>query len=139
MTETHTRSATEMLEAWLGALGRLDVEEATALFAADAAFKVPLTPAGLPPRIDGREQIGQVLGMIGQMFTSLDFSDVEVHATDDPDLAIASAHGDAVLADGDPYTQDYIFWVRAREGEIVEYREYMDPIRAAAAIAMLSG
>lgn len=139
MTDTRTRSATELLEAWLDAVQRLDVAAAVPLFAADAVFRIPLTPVGLPPRIDGRDQIAEVLGMLGQMFTSLALSEVELHATDDPQLAIAAAHGEAVLANGDPYNQDYVFWVRARDGEILEYREYMDPLRAAAAIAVLGG
>ena len=128
-------TSTAVLRRWIDAVNNLDFETGAALFAQDAVLKIPLPIPGYPTKLDGRDAIGEFLAMVGQLMTSLKLSDIELFGTDDPEVAIGTAHGDAVLHNGDTYTQDYVFFMRVRDGEIVEYREYFDPNRAAAALA----
>lgn len=72
------------------------------------------------------------------MFRSLKYSDVEIVETTDDRFAVAFAHADGVLPNGDPYPQNYVFYVRLDEaGKISEYREYMNPQQLAKALAVL--
>ena len=62
-------------------------------------------------------------------FRELEFSGLRRFPSADPELAIAEVHGSAILAaTGKRYEQDYVMFVRTRAGEIVEYREYWDPL-----------
>lgn len=132
------RTAVDLLRSWLQHIEGLEVDACIDLLADDAVMLVPLAPEGLPRRTEGKPQIEQLLGLVGQMFRDFRFADVEVHGTDDPELAVATARSEIVLTNGDDYTQDYVFFVRARDGRIVGYTEYMDPVRARAAVAALS-
>lgn len=133
--EMAERSAVELLRAWLEGLERLDVDGCLALMADDAVLLAPFAPEGLAPRYEGRAAYEPPLRMVGGLFRSLAWVEREVHATDDPELAVGIASARIVLAGGGDYSQDYVIFVRAREGEIIEYREYLDPVRAQQALA----
>lgn len=60
-----------------------------------------------------------------------------LHATDDDSVAAATARAEIVLANDQPYTQDYAIFVRSANGRITEWREYIDPVRAGAALRSL--
>ena len=57
----------------------------------------------------------------------------------DDNFAIGFAHADGVLPTGDPYPQNYVFYVRLENGKIREYREYMNPVQLGKALALLQG
>lgn len=128
------RTALELLRAWCAALEAGDVEGQIALLAGDAVLHAPYAPAGVPARVDGRSQIAPLLRMVGGMFSGYAFASLDLHATDAADLAFGTAHADITLAGGGAYDQDLVFLVRARDGLITEYTEYLDPIRAQAAM-----
>jgi ketosteroid isomerase-like protein len=47
----------------------------------------------------------------------------------DPDVAVVEAHGSATIATtGRRYDQDYVVFVRTRDGMVVSYREYWNPL-----------
>jgi ketosteroid isomerase-like protein len=48
-------------------------------------------------------------------------------------------HADDVLPTGDPYPQNYVFYVRLENGKIREYRKYMNPVQLGKALALLQG
>ena len=112
---------------------------ASELFAADAVQLVPFAPTGVPTRIAGPGAVKQGFDGLPKMFSSIKYSNVVVLDTSDPEVAVAFAHADATLVNGQSYDQDYVFYARVRDGKIVEYREYMDPQRAARAISLLMG
>lgn len=55
------------------------------------------------------------------------FKDVEVHATEEPDLLFATARSSAETTWGAAYANTYVFRMRVREGLIAEHREYFNP------------
>lgn len=109
------------------------------LFSDNAVQKVPFAPEGVPKEIAGPGVVAAGFNNMGAMFSRFAYSDVTVLDTSDPEVAVAFAHGEGTLVNGAAYTQDYVFYARIQDGKIVEYREYMDPVRAAAAIAQLMG
>jgi ketosteroid isomerase-like protein len=58
-----------------------------------------------------------------------EFSDVRTFPTDNPDVIFAEFTGNAtVVSTGCKYSQEYIVRLETRNGEIVYYREYWNPL-----------
>lgn len=128
------RTADDLLRAWCAAFEARDPDAQVALLADDAVLLAPYAPEGVPPRVDGKDNIAPLMHFVGSLFSAYRFTALDVHATDEPGLAFGTAHAEITLKNGDPYTQDLVFLVRARGGQIVEYTEYLDPIRAQTAL-----
>jgi len=59
--------------------------------------------------------------------------DVLVHATEDPEVVVAELeHYGFSQVSGEPYRFRALGVIRVRDGEIVRYDDYMDPIAVAA-------
>ena len=107
-----------------------DMDRWIALFADDAVVEFPYAPSlGRAHRLVGKAAIdGYFRGTPG-VFRDLEFSGLRRFPGADPEVAIAEVHGSAILAPtGKRYEQDYVMVVRTRAGEIVEYREYWNPL-----------
>jgi uncharacterized protein len=128
--------ATDVLLEFLGHIEKLDVPACAALLADDAQMVSPLAPAPIPKHISGRDAIVDTLRMLPQMFKSYEFHDLHTFAAE-PDAAFVLAQSSCTLANDAPYEQDYVFFARVRDGAIVEYREYMDPVRVGAVFAAM--
>ncbi|HEX6389541.1 MAG TPA: nuclear transport factor 2 family protein [Solirubrobacteraceae bacterium] len=128
-------SPTAALRDLAACIERLDADGCAALMADDAVLIAPFSPAPLPNRIDGAAAIGATFRQIFGAFRSFAWVETEVHATDDPELAFMTARSEIKLANGGDYDQDYAMTARVRDGQIVEYCEYFDPIRAQRALA----
>lgn len=102
------------------------------LIAEDAVVEFPYSRGlGTTPRLEGKPAIAAYFTSAIQAFRDLTFRDVRLHPGRDPSVAIAEAHGTAIIAPtGKRYEQDYVMVVRARGGRIVEYREYWNPLPA---------
>jgi ketosteroid isomerase-like protein len=74
------------------------------------------------------------LRMLPQMFKTYEFHDLRTFAGEDPEVAFVFTRSSCTLANDAPYEQDYVFFARVRDGAIIEYREYIDSVRAVAAI-----
>lgn len=125
------RNAQEALDAHLALIGT-DIERWLTLFADDATVEFPYARGtSLPPRLVGREAIRAYFSHAPEVFKDLTFSNVRRYPTSDPDIAIGEAHGTATIATtSKPYAQDYVFFVHVRDGRIVRYREYWNPLAA---------
>lgn len=125
----------DLAERWLEALHALDIPSAIELLADDAVLEMPLVPPGLPDRIEGKAAIGAFLDG-SQVFSKLDFHDVDVHATSDPELAVVEFRSTGTFdATGLDYANRYALVIRARAGRIVLYREYFNPLALAGAFS----
>jgi ketosteroid isomerase-like protein len=113
------------------ALGTTDMEAFLGLMHDEIVIEFPYgTSAGLKPRLAGRDEIRQGLSGFLASVPSLRFLDVVVHQTADPDQAFAIYRADAtVLSTGKPYRQDYVAQLRRRDGKVVYFREWFDPVR----------
>lgn len=131
--------ATEVLKQFLDNVSSLNIEGIKDLFADDIVQKVPFAPEGTPDTISGKSAVGKSFEGLPLMFKSLKYSNVEIVETTDDNFAIGFAHADGVLPTGDPYPQNYVFYVRLENGKIREYREYMNPVQLGKALALLQG
>jgi ketosteroid isomerase-like protein len=127
----------EVVERMLSASQAMDVDEIVALMAPDGYLEWPYRPAGVPARIQGREQIREYLtGAAKAPIRFHEYRDLVVHETTDPEVIIVEyeAHG-SVTTTGDPYRQSIIAVYRVRGGQIVALRDYLDPLALAQARA----
>jgi ketosteroid isomerase-like protein len=112
------------------------MERCVALMADEAVVYVPFASDPIPRRVEGRAAILPLFMQVGGLFKIFEWTSLAVHGTEDPALAIAFAHAEIELSNGDPYSQDYVLMVRQEHGRICEYTEYNDPIRAAKAFSI---
>ena len=131
-----TATSREVVEQMLRAGRDMDVETVVGLMAPDGCIEWPYRPAGVPARLQGRAEIRTFLSGANGFITFDEYRDVVMHETTDPEVIIVEyeAHG-SVLATGAPFHQTVIAVFRVHNGQIVSYRDYINPLRLAEALA----
>jgi ketosteroid isomerase-like protein len=104
------------------------------LFAEDGVLEYPFGAPGQPRLLRGRQAIRDHFGTLGPSRRLFDMEGVDaaVRQTDDPEVVIAEIeHFGRSRVTGQPYRLRALGVVRVRDGEIVRYEDYMDPIAVA--------
>lgn len=105
------------------------------LFAADGVLSYPFAPPGTPRELRGRDAIRTYHGAAAERrsLLQMDGVDVLIRETDDPEVVVAELehYGFSQVSNG-PYRFRALGVIRVRDGEIVRYDDYMDPIAVAA-------
>ena len=101
------------------------------LFAPDGVLTYPFAAPGQPPELHGQDAIRAFFAAIGparELFTMADV-DAVTWQTDDPEVVITQVthHGQSHVT-GAPYQLTALGVIRVRDGLIVRYDDYMDPI-----------
>jgi ketosteroid isomerase-like protein len=136
-----TATSREVVERMLRAGRDMEIETVVGLMAPDGYIEWPYRPPGVPARLQGRTEIRRHLTEAAKTFIRFDeYRDVVVHETTDPEVVIVEyeAHG-TVVATGAPFRQTVIAVFRVRNGQIVSYRDYINPLPLAEARASLAG
>lgn len=102
----------------------------------NVVVEFPFAPDAASKRIVGRTAIYEYLKNYPRAIDVKRIPTLKIHATDDPTVAIAewSASG-RVISNGNPYEMSYATFVTFRNGLIVNYREYWNPMAFAAAMS----
>jgi uncharacterized protein len=91
----------------------------------------PFSPPGQPAELHGREAIRAYFAGLGRARDLLVMEGVEAQIlqTDDPEVVVAEIthHGWSRATDA-PYRHTALGVIRVRDGQIVHYDDYMDPI-----------
>jgi hypothetical protein len=104
------------------------------LFAEDGILTYPFGLPGQPSELRGREAIRAYFTSLGRARDLLVMEGVEavVRQTDDPEVVVTEiTHHGYSKAAGQPYRHTALGVIRVRDGEIVQYDDYMDPISIA--------
>jgi ketosteroid isomerase-like protein len=104
------------------------------LFAADGVLEYPFALPGQPPMLRGRETIRAYFAgaSAGRQMFEMDGVEALVRETDDPEVVVAEIeHHGRSLATGELYRFRALGVIRVRDGKIVSYQDYMDPIATA--------
>jgi uncharacterized protein len=105
------------------------------LFAEDGVLRFPFAPPGMPREIRGREAIraSRAAETGRRSLLAMDGVELVVRETDDPEVVVTEIehYGHSHALNG-PYRFRALGVVRVRDGEIVSYDDYMDPIAMAA-------
>jgi ketosteroid isomerase-like protein len=108
------------------------------LFAADGVMEFPYAPPGFWPTLDGQAKIREFYDHargVRKLFDQHGVSSM-IYETADPEVVITEIehHGVSHVTNA-PYQIRAVGVIRVRAGEIVHYRDYMNPV----AVAQLTG
>ena len=122
-------SAAELLRHSLDLFLAKDMKGWSLLCADDVVAEFPFAPEGSPRRLEGREALYEYLRNYPSVIDVRSLPHLHTYSTDDPNVSIAewSSSGE-VLTNGNPYEMSYATFVTFRDGLIVNYREYWDPL-----------
>lgn len=132
-----TATSREVVEQVLRAGREMDTDTFVGLFAADGYVEWPYRPAGVPGRVEGREQLREFLTAQAKGLVRFDeYLNTVIHETTDPEVVIVEydVHG-TVIPTGAPLRQRIIAVIRIRDGLIVSYRDYLNPLVLAETLA----
>jgi ketosteroid isomerase-like protein len=136
-----TLTSREIVGRLLRAGREMDAETFVGLMAPDGYIEWPYRPPGVPARVQGRTDIHRHLTEAADAFIRFDeYRNVVVHETTDPEVIIAEyeAHGTVVLTDA-PFQQMVIAVFRVQNGQILSYRDYINPLPLVEALAGITG
>jgi ketosteroid isomerase-like protein len=111
--------------------GRFD--EFPGKIADDFVMRLPFVPEGIPSEFPGRATAQAALAGSARNRSRLMLHDLILRRTDDPELVLATARGEATMASGKPYRNQYVILIRIREGTVIEHTEYLNPLAIMAA------
>ena len=123
------KEAAQVLKRGLDAFLSKDMKAWSELCDENVVVEFPFAPEGAPSRLEGRKAIYEYLRNYPSMIDIKAITAVRVYPTDDPDTAIAdwSVTG-RVISNGNPYNMSYATFVTVRDGLIVKYKEYWNPM-----------
>lgn len=136
-----TATSREVVEQVLRAGREQDTDTFAGLIAPDGYIEWPYRPAGIPGRVQGREQIRAFLAEQAKGLVRFDeYRNTVIHETTDPEVVIVEydAHG-TVIPTGAPLHQTIIAVLRIKDGLVVSYRDYLNPLVLAETLASLGG
>jgi uncharacterized protein len=112
-----------------------DVAGWVSMWAEDGTMEFPYAPPGYPQRLDGKAAISDYLRDYPSKVDIKTFTIEAFHQTVDPSIVIIefAVEGRAVQTDR-RYAMRYVGVVTLRDGKIVTYRDYWNPLVAAAAL-----
>ncbi len=102
----------------------------------NVVVEFPFAPDAASRKIVGRTAIYEYLKNYPSAIDVKRIPTLKIHVTDNPNVAIAewSASG-KVISNGNPYEMSYATFVTFRDGLIVNYREYWNPMAFMAAMS----
>jgi ketosteroid isomerase-like protein len=132
------RTPEETFRRLLDLLPAKDMDAIADLWADHGTAEFPFAEGASPRRLAGREAVRAYLAGYPELMDVRSVPAVTVHHTQRPDTIVVefSAHGRTVRT-GEPYRMDYITVVTTRDGLIIRYRDYWNPLAAASAAGVL--
>jgi ketosteroid isomerase-like protein len=118
----------ELMRAWLDTFGEGEFDAFPGKVSPDFVLRLPFVPAGVPNEIRGRETVRERLASTAKARSKLIFHDVTILRTEDPELLVTTARGEATMASGKPYRNSYVMLTRIRGDEVLEHTEYLNPL-----------
>lgn len=119
----------DMLRRVLGKRLKPEVTTFTDMFATDGVLEYPFAPPGLKTPLVGRDAIVANFQTLKKWFRVDSVTEVVVHETGDSQFLMIefAAQGEGLMTK-QPYNQRYISVIRVRDGHIVHYKDYWDPL-----------
>jgi ketosteroid isomerase-like protein len=111
-----------------------DIDGYAEMFAPDGVVQLPFPLPGMPPRLDGRQAVRQVLAPVWraqkeQNDTARRIETVGLlarHPVQDPEIVVIEFDAQGFEASGIPYRLSYLHLVTVREGRIAPPRDPVD-------------
>lgn len=138
MAAQESRGPLEVVDRALELLLAHDMAGYAGLLAVDGVLEFPFAPPGYPQRLEGRDAVTEYLRDYTDHVDVRAVASRTVHQTVDPEVVVVefTVDGTAVRT-GRAYQLRYISVITVRGGEIVDYRDYWNPLAAAEAMGGL--
>ena len=105
-----------------------------AIYAPDAIHEFPFALEGAPRELVGRDAIAAYMNQIPARIRFGALSDVRVRETGDELIIEATGHHRRVK-DDTATDLAYVWFITLRDGKVVRFTDYMNPIQLSAAVA----
>ena len=109
------------------------------LCSSDLVVRFPYAPPPVQRELNGLDAALATSSAHWNNMAKFEWHDVEIHATDDPDLFMTTCRSETMTVGGYPYANNYVLKTRFRDGKIVEHVEWFDPAPVIKMIEALSG
>ncbi|HEV7234231.1 MAG TPA: nuclear transport factor 2 family protein [Sphingorhabdus sp.] len=135
MSKNPDNSLSGLLRRTIGDRLAPEADDFLAMCAEDIVWEFPFAPAGGVHRIEGKDAVAAYLPKVGGLINVSGGSLTAVHRTTDPDTTIIEFEiTGSGAATGLPYDQRYICVFRTRDGRIVHFKDYWNPITLLSAV-----
>ncbi|MEA9565376.1 MULTISPECIES: nuclear transport factor 2 family protein [Xanthomonas] len=136
MNTPNTHTAVQLLQRTLDTFLAKDMKGWSELCDENVVVEFPFAPDVSSRKLVGRAAIYEYLRNYPNVIDVKTIPSLKIHATDDPNVAIAewSASG-TVISNGNPYEMSYATVVTFKDGLVVNYREYWNPMAFLAALS----
>jgi ketosteroid isomerase-like protein len=123
-------AAREVFDRFLAASVENRWDDLADLYAEDVVIEMPFTPAGVPRRTTGREELRRRFRAAGEVRRLVKAENVVVHETSDPAVLVAEfdLHGEMA---GEAFASTYVMVLTIAGGRITHSRDYADTAAAA--------
>ncbi len=127
--KTANADAEAVIEEFLDALEAMSVERFLKVWHNDGVQVMLYSPEGFPIRLEGKEAIRRQYSSLLTNYMSVSFPDRVFYFTNDSNRVWAEFRGEIqVKATGKYYNNNYVCLFTLRDGRIIEYKEYSNPI-----------
>lgn len=129
MTGATNQSLSGLLRRTIGDRLAPDAESLLDMFADDVVCELPFAPAKGVHRLEGKKAVADYLPRVSGLINVDGGEMIAVHRSTDPDVAILEFEitGSGVRT-GASYSQRYICVVQTRDGRIVHFTDYWNPL-----------
>ena len=117
----------EVVDRFFKALETENFEWLKEVFAENGRQLNPYIPDGFPKSFDGSEGIYKQYSGLTENFGAMKFPR-EIFTTQDPDLLFVKFRGEIEIKAGGKYENDYLGIFKMKDGRIIEYTEFFNPI-----------
>lgn len=122
-------SAAEVFSQAVPAIQSGDIQALLRQCADDVVFEFPFAPPGRPGKVEGKRALGEYLAAMPAR-VAFEKLDLETHQTVEPDVAVIEMTAAGRVKDtGEPYEMSYVVVLTVRDGLIVRYRDYWNPLQ----------
>jgi uncharacterized protein len=129
-------SAAQLLKRCLDTFLAKDIKGWAELCDQNVVVEFPFAPDAASRKLVGRAVIYEYLKNYPSVIDIQSTPTLKINATDDPNLAIAEwSVAGRVISNGNPYEMSYATFVTFKNGLIVNYREYWNPMVFMAAMS----
>ncbi|TWJ45670.1 putative PhzA/B-like protein [Bacillus paralicheniformis] len=120
---------TDVVEQFLQSMLEKDMEKWIQLWDQDAVFEHPYAPPGFPKKLEGKSAIYEYIKDFPEKIDIVRFTAPTIHQMANTGYAAVEFECEGTVCEtGLPYNQQYISLVNMKEGKIVHYKDYWNPL-----------
>ncbi|MGQ8884350.1 nuclear transport factor 2 family protein [Bacillus paralicheniformis] len=120
---------TDVREQFLQSMLEKDMEKWIQLWDQDAVFEHPYAPPGFPKKLEGKSAIYEYIKDFPEKIDIVRFTAPTIHQMANTGYAAVEFECEGTVCEtGLPYNQQYISLVNMKEGKVVHYKDYWNPL-----------